>query len=149
MNTQSLIIVILYASVAQSVSFDPDYTPDPHAVNGIIAWTEPNCQGIAASTIFNGSTLAKNISNVCLARSFQLLRPLRNQEQLDISITQEPNLCVKRVGSVYKLGLPLNPANYHTVSLLSAQLHVQFNLFNNLLAIVFTISERHDRDLCR
>lgn len=92
MNTLSLIILILYVLVAQTVSFDVDYTLDPYTVNGIIAWTEPNCQGIAASTIFNGSTLAKNISNVCLARSFQLLRPLQGQEQLDISITQEPSL---------------------------------------------------------
>lgn len=59
MNTHSLIILILYALMAQTISFDVDYTPNSYGVNGIIAWTEPNCQGIAASTIFNGSTLAK------------------------------------------------------------------------------------------
>jgi hypothetical protein len=48
----------LYALKAQTVSFDVDYASDPYAVNGIITWTEPNCKGIAASTIYKDSTLA-------------------------------------------------------------------------------------------
>lgn len=116
MNIHSLIILILYALVAQTVSFDVDYASDPYAVNGIIAWTEPNCKGIAASTIFNGSTLAKNISNVCLARSFQLLRPLQNQEQLDISITQEPSLWYPSESGVNSLSCTCFIQSYFAVN---------------------------------
>lgn len=55
-------------------------------------WTEPDCKGIPASTILDHTNFAKNISNICLSRSFKLFRPLQGQEQLDISITQKLSL---------------------------------------------------------
>ncbi|KAJ5661402.1 uncharacterized protein N7477_009018 [Penicillium maclennaniae] len=52
------------------------------------AWTHPNCQGNrSAWTSFDDSVLARNISNLFIARSFRLNRTLVAQEQLDISVT--------------------------------------------------------------
>ncbi|KAL2801516.1 hypothetical protein BJX63DRAFT_417230 [Aspergillus granulosus] len=61
-------------------------------INGITIWTERDCQGVPASTIFNGTTISQNISNACLSQSFKLARPLQGQEQFDISITLQPDL---------------------------------------------------------
>jgi hypothetical protein len=63
----------------------------PVGINGITIWTERDCQGVPASTIFNDTTIAQNISNACLSQSFRLARPLQGQEQLDISITLQPH----------------------------------------------------------
>lgn len=64
----------------------------PHAINGMILWTDSDCKGIPASTIFNSTTFAQNISNTCVSRSFRLFRPLQGEEQLDISVIQEPDI---------------------------------------------------------
>ncbi|KAL4912587.1 hypothetical protein BDW62DRAFT_216238 [Aspergillus aurantiobrunneus] len=63
---------------------------NPQAINGMILWTDSDCRGIPASTIFNSTTFGQNISNTCVSRSFSLFRPLRGEEQLDISVIQEP-----------------------------------------------------------
>ncbi|KAL4781051.1 hypothetical protein BJX76DRAFT_350471 [Aspergillus varians] len=63
---------------------------NPHAINGMVLWTDSDCRGIPASTIFNFTTFAQNISNTCVSRSFSLFRPLRGEEQLDILVIQEP-----------------------------------------------------------
>lgn len=87
-----IVITFCCALFVQASSYGIDSPTDPFEINGIITWTEPDCQGVAASTIFNGSTMFKNMTNACLSRSFKLLRPLQGQEQLDISIAQEPDL---------------------------------------------------------
>ncbi|KAL4912618.1 hypothetical protein BDW62DRAFT_216220 [Aspergillus aurantiobrunneus] len=89
--TLRLIVGIISAIllVIPAASHDADLLPNPHGINGIMLWTEPDCQGIPASTIFNETNLAKNISNACLSRSFKLFRPLQGYEQLDISISQQ------------------------------------------------------------
>jgi hypothetical protein len=79
--------ILLLFLFAQCISgMDPSV-----GINGITIWTERDCQGVPASTIFNGTTMAHNISNACLSQSFKLARPLQGQEQLDISITLQPH----------------------------------------------------------
>ncbi|KAL4960583.1 uncharacterized protein BDV14DRAFT_182325 [Aspergillus stella-maris] len=65
---------------------------DSYGVNGMMLWTEPNCHGIPASTIFDDTTVGQNISNACVTQSFKLLRPLHGEEQLDISIAPQLDL---------------------------------------------------------
>lgn len=89
MNSLSQIVLLFCALVTHTTSYGMNYTPVPSEINGIITWTEPNCQGTAALSIFNGTTLSRNISNACLSLSFELLRPLQDQEQLDISISHD------------------------------------------------------------
>jgi hypothetical protein len=62
----------------------------PYGTNGIVYWTEPNCKGTAATTVFDSITSARNITNICISQSYSLFRRLQGQEQLDISITQDP-----------------------------------------------------------
>jgi hypothetical protein len=53
----------------------------------LIAWEKLNCIGDFGVTAFTDSVLARNISNAIVSRSFRLNRTLIQQEQLDISIT--------------------------------------------------------------
>jgi hypothetical protein len=89
----TLLIRILFfvLSITQATSYGEEHVQNMYSNNGIMLWTEPDCKGIVASTIFNGSALGKNISNTCIARSFRLRRPLYGQEQLDISILGQAN----------------------------------------------------------
>jgi hypothetical protein len=84
-------ILVLVLSVTQATSYIDDHSQNTYSTNGIILWTDPDCKGIIASTIFDDSTLGKNVSNPCIARSFRLRRPLYDQEQLDISILGNSN----------------------------------------------------------
>lgn len=103
MNSLSKIILLFCALITHTTAYGMSHTPVPSEINGIITFTEPNCQGIAALTIFNGTTLSKNISNACLSQSFELLRPLQDQEQLDISITQDLDLWYEGQSSMKSL----------------------------------------------
>ncbi|KAH1397235.1 hypothetical protein KXX51_007767, partial [Aspergillus fumigatus] len=58
-----IVITFCCALFVQASSYGIDSPTDPFEINGIITWTEPDCQGVAASTIFNGSTMFKNMTN--------------------------------------------------------------------------------------
>ena len=53
----------------------------------LIAWEKFNCVGDFGVTEFAELVLARAISNAIVSRSFRLNRTLMQQEQLDISIT--------------------------------------------------------------
>ncbi|KAL4935872.1 hypothetical protein BDV06DRAFT_206060 [Aspergillus oleicola] len=89
MNMISFLLVFL---IGMAISEDAGDYLGSYGINGMMLWTEPNCHGIPASTIFNNTTLGQNISNTCLSQSFKLLRPLYREEQLDISIAPQPDL---------------------------------------------------------
>ncbi|KAL4927725.1 uncharacterized protein BDV17DRAFT_265646 [Aspergillus undulatus] len=88
----SFLGVLFILLIDTAISEDAGNYLDLYGVNGIMLWTEPNCQGIPASTIFNDTTLGQNISNACISQSFKLLRPLHGEEQLDISIAPQLDL---------------------------------------------------------
>ncbi|KAL4745853.1 uncharacterized protein BDW70DRAFT_154566 [Aspergillus foveolatus] len=87
-----LLAIILGFLTVCAASLGHSSPLNPHGINGMMMWTERDCKGVPASTIFDNANFAKNISNICLSRSFKLLRPLQGQEQLDISITQKLGL---------------------------------------------------------
>ncbi|KAL4923025.1 uncharacterized protein BDV17DRAFT_297398 [Aspergillus undulatus] len=87
-----LLAIIFGFLTACATSRGPNSLLSPHRMNGMIMWTERDCKGIPASTIFDITNFAKNISNACLSRSFEILRPLQGEEQLDISLAQKPGL---------------------------------------------------------
>jgi len=53
----------------------------------LIAWEKLNCTGNSGFTQFTNPVLARNISNALIYRSFKLSRTLVDQEQLDVSVT--------------------------------------------------------------
>ncbi|KAL4889241.1 hypothetical protein BDV59DRAFT_119734 [Aspergillus ambiguus] len=62
-------------------------------------WDSPNCTGRPSSTIIDSTNLAKNISTYYRPLSFELKRPLRDNEQLDLSVTFDLGDFLPRQGS--------------------------------------------------
>jgi hypothetical protein len=64
--------------------------PSPYGPITLWAWAKPNCNGSwQGVTVFDTTNFARNLSNFVVSRSFKISRPLKGQEQLDISLATD------------------------------------------------------------